>query len=730
MKMKRNNKTDARPGEKGARSFHRSFGMVALSVFAAVIVALFGAAPAFAATTTSGPAIDKTVKELKDSAGNVYGGTINLSVKGSSSYSSTTTSANVIFVVDVSGSMNDEYSLAKDNNGTYSKDDKDLAYRYGSRLTGYHYVTISEYNQHPDHHYYNLDKSAIYELTRYTDGRIAEANVYTGERYSHVAQSQTRLAAAKSAINAAASSILGQDNTKVSLVTFSDFANVDLYPSDDLSSFNSSVDGLTATGGTNWEAGLTKASDLVSTDSNNYVIFVSDGNPTFRNSANGYYRDQNQNGTYGTGNSDPGERDFNAADAVAKSLIKSGVTLYNINAFGDADNMQNLGDISADHYFNASDSTSLQNALSKIVQDIVNAHSYRKVAMTDTLSDAVEAITADGKLDSNSVTVSVKDEKGDDVKLTKNSNGSYSYTKDGKPGSFSGPTASGKTVTWNLGDKYQLEDGWTYIASFNVKLKQETLDKAADLVNSGKTSDGDLTYGNGVVNAYTNTDSDNNKVSYVKQTTVNNKITEEPDDQKFPRPQISVATASNLTVSKSVSGGAANKYQDFTFEITAPSAINDTYKVKVSGGSNDETVTFEKGVATMQLHHGQSKTIVGLPVGTTLTVKETGLSGNAKTSTTASVNGAKAEYVKDETSSDTDTRPVSVLLQAKAYTINGTTLSAPDTANTVAFTNYAELIPDTGISTNPLPMVVLLGVAVAGGVAVAAGVRKNHGREE
>lgn len=724
--MKRNNKTDARPGEKGARSFRRSFGMAVLSVFAAVTVALFGAAPAFADTT--GPAISKTIDPLRDANNNVYGGTISLSVKGSSSYSSTSTSANVIFVVDVSGSMNDKYSLAKDENGTYSKDDKDLAYRYGSWWYGYDYVTISEYNQNPDYYddYYNLDKGAVYELTRYTNGSIASANVYTGDRYRHVAQSQTRLAAAKSAIKAAASSILGQANTKVSLVTFSNSAYVDLNPSDNLSSFNSSVEGLTATGGTNWEAGLTKARELVSrdTDTKNYVIFVSDGNPTYRNSANGYYLDQNQNGTYGTGDSDPDGRDFNAADAVAKSLIKSGVTLYNINAFGDADNMQNLGKVSAGHYFNANDSTSLQNALSKIVQDIVNAHSYRNVVMTDTLSDAVVAKTASGNLDSDSVTVTVKDKDSKIVALTKNNDGKYSYTKDDKTQSFDGPTVSGKKVTWNLGDTYQLEDGWTYTASFDVKLTQDTLNKAANLANSGNASDGDLTYSNGAVKAYTNSAS-GNKVSYIEQTTVNNETTEKSGEQDFTRQQIPVATASKLTVSKTVSGGAANTGEEFTFVLVNTKLAGKTF------GSGSDAITFNSdGECKFQLKHGESKTFSTLPVGTEVAVKEIDLSGNAKTSTTAKIDNNDPVTVKAETSNATSTDPVSVTLRAQAYTINGTTLTAPNNANTVAFTNYAKLIPDTGISTNPLPMAVLLGVAVAGGVAVAVGVRKNHGREE
>ncbi len=134
VKMKRNNKTDARPGEKGARSFRRSFGMVALSVFAAVAVALFGAVPAFADTTdTTGPTISKTVSPLTDANKNVYGGTIKLSVTGSASSKTTHTNANVIFVVDISGSMNETtgtYSLQASDNGAYDQDGNELYYRY------------------------------------------------------------------------------------------------------------------------------------------------------------------------------------------------------------------------------------------------------------------------------------------------------------------------------------------------------------------------------------------------------------------------------------------------------------------------------------------------------------------------------------------------------------------------------------------------------------------------
>ena len=729
MKMKRNNKTDARPGEKGARSFRRSCRMVALSVLAAVVVALFGAAPAFADTTTSGPAIDKTVKELQDAAGNVYGGRISLSVTGSASSTTTKTKANVIFVVDVSRSMNDDYSLAKDDGGAYSKDDKDLAYFCQSKWGGRSgYVTIRNYNDNSDYYdyYYTVYKSVIYELTLYADGTIADATKYTGDRYKHVAQSQTRLAAAQSAIRTAANSIIGQGNAKVSLVKFSDTASVVVNPTDNLDYFNSNVNSLTATGGTNWEAGLVAASSdkLISSDANtkNYVIFVSDGNPTFRNSANGYTNDKNGS-IYGTGISDPNGRNFSAADAVAKSLIKSGVTLYKINAFGDADNMQNLGSVGVDHYFNASDSASLQNALSKIVQDIVNAHSYRNVRMTDTLSDAVVAKTTNGDLDPNSITVTVKDKDDKTVAPTKNDDGTYSYTKDGKLWSFNGPTVSGKTVNWNLGETYQLEDGWTYTASFDVKLTQDTLNKAAEILN-GTPESFPLTKEYGVVKAYTNTWSGNG-VSYMEQTTVNNEMTEKPGQEEFDRPSIPVPTATALTVSKKVSGGAANTSEKFNFVLSNKDLARKTY------GTGDAAIAFNaEGNCEFKLAHGESKSVVGLPVGIPLSLKETGLSGNAKTSTTAKVDEKETKTVKSESSDAKETDPVEVEVTARPYTLTDGKLVAPKDANTVEFTNTAELVPQTGVSVDPRPMVVLLGVAVAGGVAVVAGVRKRHGREE
>ncbi len=689
--------------------------MVAISALAAVAVALFGAAPALADTT--GPTISKTVEPLIDANQNVYGGTITLSVTGSASSTTTHTNANVIFVVDTSGSMEEPtgtYRLAESKYGAYDDKGNDLYYK---SIWDNDYHLVSDY-------------WGVYLFTVYTkDANSDTYSKYTGTRYSKVGAS--RLDAAKESIKSAASTILGQNNTTVSLVTFSTNATgySTVNKTTSISNFNTAVNHLSANGGTNWEAGLKSAEELVSKDSgtSNYVIFVSDGNPTFRDSANGYEGDYHEeDGVYGEGDADTNSYCFNAADTVATRLIESGVTLYNINAFGDADNMRNLGSISEDHYFNASDPTKLQNALSKIVQDIVNAHSYRNVVMTDNLSNAVAMATADGKPASAKVKVT---DKGDNTVILKdNNNGTYSYTEGSNDNKvFNAPKVENSKVTWDLGEDYKLEDGWTYTASFDVLFTQETLDNAAKLLN-GETlgSDSSLFVDkDGSVKAYTNAESGNN-VTYVEEKTVDNvPTTDWGTNPIVDRPSLTVPVASNLTVIKKVSGNAANTGEKYTFVLSDSDLAGKTY------GSGDAAVKFDSnGAYKFLLSHGQSKSVAGLPVGATLSLKETGLSGNAKTSTTVKVNGGAAETKKDESGNAKETDPVSVTVTAQAYTLEDGKLVAPTKANTVEFTNTSTLVPQTGIKIDPLPMVVLLGVAVAGGVAVAAGVRKNHGREE
>ena len=116
-----------------------------------------------------------------------------------------------------------------------------------------------------------------------------------------------------------------------------------------------------------------------------------------------------------------------------------------------------------------------------------------------------------------------------------------------------------------------------------------------------------------------------------------------------PEPQTKVG---NLTVSKTVTGNAADTTRDFSFTVTLASKLNGTY-----GG-----MVFADGVASFTLRHGQSATATGLPAGTAYTITETGtdgytvtVNGTASATVTGIIEADKtvvASYVNDKTADD------------------------------------------------------------------------------
>lgn len=168
----------------------------------------------------------------------------------------------------------------------------------------------------------------------------------------------------------------------------------------------------------------------------------------------------------------------------------------------------------------------------------------------------------------------------------------------------------------------------------------------------------------------------------------------------------------SLSVSKNVMGSAANVDQSFTFELSCEALAGKTFTAEGDAGS----VAFnDQGVATVQLKHGQSVTLTKVPAGSQVAVRETGLSGNARTSSTVSVNNGPSEIVA--TDGQTATAPKTVTV-------------ASNQTQTLAFTNSAEAVSATGASLDAGPMAVLLAVAAAGAGALAASGYKRRKREQ
>lgn len=182
-----------------------------------------------------------------------------------------------------------------------------------------------------------------------------------------------------------------------------------------------------------------------------------------------------------------------------------------------------------------------------------------------------------------------------------------------------------------------------------------------------------------------------------------------------------------LSVSKSVLGSAANVNQHFTFELICASLAGKKYDVDLNadagdgqgtdGAAHPNRVTFDaNGVVTLQLRHGETVTVRDLPAGVTVSVRETGLSGNAKTSTTVVADGAETT-VKSEGSSATSTDPV----EAKIFAGQTQVLD---------FTNSAMAQPDTGLSVDPAPMLVLLAACGVGGAALSLSSKRNRDEQK
>lgn len=486
---------------------HLAYALAAILV-AVGVFAVGGVTPAFAA-----PTVDKQLAPNNDGT---Y--TLSLSVTGDASSSSSSSKANVVIVFDASNSMTDPDNAKTD----YAADDNGM---YG--LVNGRYVELQERNG---------------RIQYWQNGWFGGSwRDYTGQRYAK--KTVSRMDIAKQATETLIDQLLAnnteqsRDTVVISLVNFATKVNESGTTgwSTDAESLVDTVKGYNTDyaenvqGGTNWEAALKRAKTLADDkaqaqpDEETYIIFVSDGDPTFRDSQysgraddNDYLRDW---GVWGTGNSDPFSWNLKAAKRVVNSL-NSSYHLYTIGAFGDATKMQSLGGT----YYDASDAQGLNQAFADIITNITSGLSYKDVVVTDNLTALTAAVPAGSTA----------------------TDFTYTYTKDGqpytpdadhKPGDA---TLNGSQVNWPFGG-ITLEKGVTYTVSFKVWPSQDAYDLLADLNNGKKSYDSlskdekDMVVNNGgTYSLRTNTPS-GNELTYTKveTTTVNgNTSTTETPNQK------------------------------------------------------------------------------------------------------------------------------------------------------------------------------------------------------
>ncbi len=363
-----------------------------LNIFAAVVVA-FGSMPtafltAFAEESTNPIGVPKNSKTVTPNGDGTYD--ITIKIDGVSSEQDEATKANVVVVLDTSGSMDTLSVMTASSTGRYGMVNGDYSNLY--RMSGMRCVRITN------------DTTTG---TVYSDNGCD--NRYTGTRY--VGSGSTRLQVAKDAINDLADQLLSQNDSssevfkdvvEMSFIDFSSSIKTNTThntassnaPTTNVNTFQDWVDATSATGGTNWETALTAANNTSfgnGDDDKTYIIFVSDGNPTYRDSAY-VSRPNDCSGVscppspYGTGYSDPNSYNLNAAISVANTITAEGSNkeLYTIGAFGSVSNMQSLGG----NYYSASNQTALEEAFADIVDKITKGLSVADLEITDGVTSA------------------------------------------------------------------------------------------------------------------------------------------------------------------------------------------------------------------------------------------------------------------------------------------------------------------------------------------------------
>ncbi|MBR3275454.1 MAG: VWA domain-containing protein [Eubacterium sp.] len=357
---------------------------------------------------------------------------------------------------------------------------------------------------------------------------------------------RTRLADTKVAVKNMANQLLLNNTTsnpdaiELSLVAFNATAwNVPLgsesnYWTTNYTTFANAVgtgnsSGITSSGGTNWEEALQKAISADKGDGNpTYVIFFTDGDPTeyagHNTSADSNY-----------------ENNYWPARDEARAIVNSGKVLYGIYAYGDTTGTHYLEPLvsyayngsSSGYYYNASDTTAVQQALEDILDTINMNFAYADVEIDDGITGLSTMTFESLDPESFEYTITYKDYTSTTAYETKTVNITVSGTtnnqtiaipavtyhvldKDSnnnpivkektttavtiKGATYS--TTDGKSVTWDMEKTtgtgndaiYMLEDGWTYEVSFTVWPSQASYDLIAALNNQIIAWGEDFTY--------------------------------------------------------------------------------------------------------------------------------------------------------------------------------------------------------------------------------------------
>ncbi len=462
-----------------------------LGVAAAALLALGVAVPSVALADSGSGIVDRAPehhKTIKDNGDGTYD--LTLSVTGDSEQSSSAKPVDVVFVVDVSSSMNDK------------------------AVSGW--------------------------------------------------RGKSRMKAAHDAVEALANELLTGENAnkqiQVSVVTFGTNAQVATsFTSDPSVVANAVPTEAEEDQGTNWEDGLRLANAQASgrEGAEKHVVFLSDGNPTYRVSPMGYSKwdeinllspDHKVNDNlYGLGSSDTDDGRCYAA-AKAEANRRSGANLFVVSVAKDADRMTSFATDTNGTFLDGTTADNLASAFSQIGQVITKSVAYKDVKVVDVLSQWVEGTAVDGTVEN------------------------VRYAKDGQAWATAPQaTVTAGVVTWDLSSAGELEKGVTYSMTFTVRPNAAA---RADIAAKGSeqtypTNDGSATH-----------------VEYktISKQTGQDDVISAAKTAPYEEPQITLAAPASVTVD-----GAADLAGTKTLKGRALAAGEFSFTISAANGSTADT---------------------------------------------------------------------------------------------------------------------------------------------
>lgn len=448
---------------------------------------------------------------------------------------------------------------------------------------------------------------------------------------------------AKKAANELAGKLLTAENLKnqqvrMAVVTFSTRAVLKQDFTTNVSEINSAVEG-NPEGGTNWEAALKQANDLSSrTNVKKHIIFLSDGNPTYRTSsydgscysrrgwprseytteadcvANGYYwmdPDDVRKDVHGSGDRD--DFDYSYAAALAEANRRGDAALYVVKTSTEANKMAKLAAEAKavnGEEFDGTNAKNLTKAFEQIYSTITSSAKIKVFSITDTLSKWVDPVKFAGAANGTDITQHVTVKNGNKA-LT----GGYTATY--------GVDQSGNrtvTVKFNGKDGIVAEKADDIDVSFKVKPSDDAYADYAENNKNNKYPEnneypntGDADTGDASAEQpgyYSNTDA---KLNYCVLTEVNGATSCVRTEAEYPHPVVRVKLG-KINITKQWSDGADKHAND---------SVTVQLQRKAIGASTDAEPV---GNFTLNAGNKWTKTVDNLVPGYTYSVVE--ITGN------------------------------------------------------------------------------------------------------